>query len=464
MENEDFLRKQIADSAKNHFTNREAEKAVIGCFLNDFEYCRPEFESLTPEDLTIPVYRLIAEAIRGVLKDNLHVDLVTVSDQLPKISKDEKEISYALSTAIECASATPTSTVCQSYMQIIKHLSSRRQAIALTTELQRQLQDPTQDVNAIMDRLRVNTGNLIVSRHAWVPMQDVIMNTYTYLEQRTTGKIKSITTGIKNMDDLIGGFFAGELTVIGARPAVGKSVFGMNIAMAAARDGFHVGVCSREMSDIQYGQRILSYVSRVDGAKLRRAELEDEDWTQLSDKIGMAANMSIDFLFSVRTIEDLRAEVQKKTASGRIDMLIVDYLQLMNSSQRFEADRLRVGHISESLKSIAMDFHIPVIALAQVKRYAGGARAKMPTLEDLKDSGSIEQDADGVIFLHNPYDADDEYVDPRDRADFETYKRMGMTYLCVGVAKQRQGPTGKVCLLFDKSTMHYHAIDRNSEG
>lgn len=464
MMNEDFLQRQIEESAKNHFTNREAEKAVIGCFLNDFEYCRSEFESLMPEDLTIPVYRLIAEAIRGTVNDHLNVDLVTVSDQLPKLSKDEKEVNYALSTAIECVAATPTSAVCQSYMQIIKHLSARRKAIALTTELQRQLQDPTKDINEIMDRLRVNTGNLIVSRHEWVSMQDVIVNTYTYLEQRMTGQIKSITTGIKNMDSLIGGFFAGELTVIGARPAVGKSVFGMNIAMAAARDGFRVGVCSREMSDIQYGQRVLSYVSRVDGSKLRRAEISDEDWMQLSDAIGMAANMNVDFLFSVRTIEDLRAEVQKKTASGQLDMLIVDYLQLMNSSQKFEADRLRVGHISESLKSIAMDFHIPVIALAQVKRYAGGARAKMPTLEDLKDSGSIEQDADGVIFLHNPYDEEDEYVDPRDKADFESYKRMGLTYLCVGVAKQRQGPTGKVCLLFDKSTMHYHAIDRNNEG
>lgn len=463
MTNDEFLQRQITDSAKDHFTNREAEKVVIGCFLSNFNYCQTEFENLRPDDLTIPVYKLIAKAIRGALKDGMSVDLVTVSDQLPKLSKDEKEISYALNTAIDCVSATPTAAVCQNYMQIIKHLSARRRAIQLTTELQKQLQDPTQDINEIMDKLRLNTGNLIVSRHEWVSMEEVVTNTYGYIEKRTTGEIKSITTGIKNIDSLIGGFFAGELTVIGARPAVGKSVFGMNIAMAAAKDGFRVGVCSREMSDIQYGQRVLSYVTRVDGSKIRRAELNDEDWIQLSAGLGEAANMPIDFLFSVRTIEDLRAEVQKKTASGQLDMLIVDYLQLMTSSQKFEADRLRVGHISELLKSIAMDFKIPVIALAQVKRYAGGARAKMPTLEDLKDSGSIEQDADGVIFLHNPYDADDEYVDPRDKDDFEMYKKSGFTYLCIGVAKQRQGPTGKVCLLFDKSTMHYHAIDRGSE-
>ena len=464
MTNEAFLQKQIEASAQDHFTNREAEKAVIGCFLNDFEYCRTEFESLRPDDLTIPVYRMIFQAIRGALSENLNVDLITVSDQFPKISKDEKEIDYALNTAIECLAATPSSSICSDYMQIIKHLSARRQAISLVADLQQQLQDPTQDVNAVMDKLRINTGNLIVSKHNWVPMEEVIAETYDYLEKRTTGKVKSITSGIKSIDSLIGGFFDGEMTVIGARPGVGKSVFGMNVAMAAARDGFRVGVCSREMSAIQYGQRVLSHVSMVDGAKLRRAEIDDSDWGMLAESLGMAAQMPIDFLFSVRTIEDLRAEVQKKTASGQLDMLIVDYLQLMNSAQKFEADRLRVGHISESLKSISMDFNIPVIALAQVKRYAGGARAKMPTLEDLKDSGSIEQDADGVIFLHNPYDADDEYVDPRDRDDFESYKKAGYTYICIGVAKQRQGPTGKACVLFDKRTMHYHNIDRSNGG
>lgn len=135
----------------------------------------------------------------------------------------------------------------------------------------------------------------------------------------------------------------------------------------------------------------------------------------------------------------------------------------MSTAQKFKEDRLRVGYISKALKDIAVDFNIPVIALAQVKRYAGGARAKMPTLEDLKDSGSIEQDADGVIFLHNPYDEEDEYVDPRDKPYFRNYAEKGFTYLCLGIAKQRQGSTGKVCVLFDKRTMHYYAIERDRE-
>jgi len=292
-------------------------------------------------------------------------------------------------------------------------------------------------------------------------MSDVMLNTYANLEQRVNGEITSITTGIKNIDNLIGGFFGGEMTVIGARPAVGKSVFGMNVAMAAAADGFKVGVVSREMSDIQYGQRILSYETRLDGMKIRKADIKEDEWQLITEGMTMASALPIEFLFTVRTVEDLRAEVQRKVNRGELDMLIVDYLQLMSSSQRFKEDRLRVGYISQSLKSIALDFNIPVVALAQVKRYAGGARATMPTLEDLKDSGSIEQDADGVIFLHNPYDEDDNYIDPRDRDMFQTYKANGYTYLCIGVAKQRQGTTGVACVLFDKRTMRYLAIDRS---
>jgi replicative DNA helicase len=132
----------------------------------------------------------------------------------------------------------------------------------------------------------------------------------------------------------------------------------------------------------------------------------------------------------------------------------------METAQRFREDRLRVGRISKELKNIAVDFNIPVVALAQVRRFAGGARAKMPTLEDLKDSGSIEQDADNVIFLHNPFDAEDDFVDPRDKAHFDTFAERGYTYQCLGVAKQRQGVTGVCCVLHDKGRMRYLTIDR----
>lgn len=360
---------------------------------------------------------------------------------------------------IECVQET-SPWYAESYCRILKSLATRRRAIATLSQITERLKDPANDINGLLEELRVSTGNLTLGKYDWVSIKDVMLSTYAHVEKRTKGEITSITTGVGNLDNIVGGFFGGELTVIGARPAVGKSVFGMNVALAAAKQGFKVGICSREMTDIQYGQRVLSYASQVDGQKIRKAKLDAEDWTKMAGGLANVVNLPVEFVFDVRTVDDLRAEVQRKINKGQIDMLIVDYLQLMETAQRFKEDRLRVGYISVALKGIARDFNIPVIALAQVKRFAGGARAKMPTLEDLKDSGSIEQDADNVIFLHNPYDQEDEFVDPRDKENFQRYAAQGYTYLCIGVAKQRQGVTGKCCVLFDKKKMRYLAIDR----
>lgn len=460
-EQNDYVSIELQKSAATGFASDEAERSLLGCFISRFRDCSGYFSELVEDDFYYDNHRIIYRAIKQVRVEELNVDLVTIDQMLEKIAPS-KANQYA-GDVIGCVRSIASIWNVSSYLTVVKSLSTRRKAIAMLTQVQQQLSDPTQDINGLMDKLRTEAGDINVGKHSWVSMADVMLATFDHLERRVKGAEISITTGIKNVDSVIGGFFGGELTVIGARPAVGKSVFGMNVALAAAEKGFKVGICSREMTDIQFGQRILSYESYVDGMKIRKADITDEDWGLLAEGVGQAARLSIDFLFSVRTVEDLRIEVQKKVNKGAIDILIVDYLQLMSTAQRFKEDRLRVGHISKALKDIAVDFNIPVIALAQVKRYAGGARAKMPTLEDLKDSGSIEQDADGVIFLHNPYDEEDEYVDPRDRPYFKTYAENGFTYLCLGIAKQRQGSTGKVCVLFDKHTMHYYAIDRNRE-
>lgn len=458
----DFEQTSIAAAAANGFYSEEAERSILGNIVFKYDNYGYFLSELAEDDFYTQEHKTILRAIKRTKAEGLEIDLVTVGGMLDKI--DPVNAGAISSELIACAQSYSQAYHAESYMKIVKELSVRRNAIRLVDEIQMQLKDPAQAINGIMDKLRTRAGDMLIGKHTWVSMQDVMIATYEYLERRTKGDIVSITTGIPNVDSVIGGFFGGELTIIGARPAVGKSVFGMNVAMAAARQGFHVAICSREMTDIQYGQRIISYEGMIDGMKLRKAAISAEDWGTIAEAAMLAARKPIDFLFTVRTVEDLRAEVQRKIARGKLDMLVVDYLQLMSADQRFKEDRLRVGYISRALKEIAVDYNIPVIALAQVKRYAGGARAKMPTLEDLKDSGSLEQDADGVIFLHNPYDADDEYVDPRDKPYFNGYAEMGYTYLCLGIAKQRQGSTGKVCVLFDKKTMRYIAIDRNREA
>lgn len=457
----DFEQARIVAASQNGFYSEEAERSILGNIVFKYDEHGHYASEIAEEDLFNPMHKVIFRAIKKAKAEGLAIDLVTVGGMLDKI--DPINAGALSSELVACAQSYSISYHAESYYKVVKELSVRRRAISLIDDIQTQLRDPQQDINGIMDKLRTNVGDMLVSKHNWVSIQDVMIATFDWLERRVKGELTSITTGIPNVDAVIGGFFGGEMTIIGARPGVGKSVFGMNVAMAAARHGYHVAICSREMTDIQYGQRILSYEGRIDGMKLRKADIKDEDWSVLAAALATAAQNPVDFLFTVRSVEDLRAEVQRKIARDKLDMLVVDYLQLMGTEQKFKEDRLRVGQISRALKEIAVDFNIPVIALAQVKRYAGGARAKMPTLEDLKDSGSLEQDADGVIFLHNPYDAEDEYVDPRDKEFFDRYAELGYTYLCLGIAKQRQGSTGKACVLFDKKTMRYLAIDRNRE-
>jgi len=458
MASTEYVQRQIDAAAKTNFASDEAEKSILGCIISNYERCSDIAAQLVEDDFNFEVHRLIFKAILRAKEEQLKVDMVTVDEMLQKLTPNANA---ATNVMIDCTRMYISAYNADSYLQIIKELSARRRAIRLVGDIQKQLLDPAQAVNAVMDKLRTEAGDLCVGKHSWVTMREIMLNTYDYIEKRVKGSIHSITTGIPSVDTIIGGFFGGELTIIGARPAVGKSAFGMNVAISAAMHGYKVGILSREMTDIQFGQRILSYTSYMDGMKIRRADIQDEDWATLAEGMSLADRLPIEFLFTCRTVEDLRAEAQRKAAKGELDMLVVDYLQLMSTQQKFKEDRLRVGHISKGLKDIAVDLNIPVIALAQVKRYAGGGRAKMPTLEDLKDSGNLEQDADGVIFLHNPYDAEDEYVDPRDKEYFPSYAGSGFTYLCIGIAKQRQGTTGKACVLFNKKNMHYYAIDRD---
>lgn len=453
----DSEQRLLLEAAQTGYASEPAERALIGSLVLSYDKCAHLLGELVEDDFYYTNYKVIFRAIKCAIADGLTVDLVTISQEVQKVDPENGLV--VADKLIECVQ-NAEAWAAKSHCRIIKELSARRKAIELVGQVGQKLRDPSMDINGIVDELIGSTTDLLVGGHNWMAMDTVLLNTWEYLDKRYNGEIKSITTGITNLDHVIGGFFGGELTVIGARPAVGKSVFGMNVALAAAKQGYKVGIVSREMTDIQYGQRVLSATGFVDGARIRTATLSDDDWQRIAEGMEIAAKLPISVLFTVRTVEDLRAEAQRKRNRGELDLLIVDYLQLMETAQKYKEDRLRVGHISKALKDIATDLKIPVIALAQVKRFAGGARAKMPTLEDLKDSGSIEQDADNVIFLHNPFDASDEFVDPRDRDYFQGYIDRGMTYLCIGIAKQRQGVTGICCVLFDKAHMRYIGIDR----
>lgn len=400
--------------------------------------------SLSPTDFE--AYGDVWKVIQNLILRGKNVDFATISAEFPDTTK-----------LLDCVRSEGTAAMVDDYASIVRESSQKRALIKLLHDTERRINENTDNLYTITDSVRDALAGLEDAPTGWTEVDDVMIKTFEYLEARAEGKIKSVTTGVAKLDEFLGGFFPGELTVIGARPAVGKSAFAMNIAHAAAIQGFSVGILSREMTGVQYGTRLISRVSDVSGTALRKARFSEDEWADVSDAMSEIAKLNISFLFNVKTVEDLRRNVQQRHEKGMLDLLIVDYLQLMDTSSDYKADYLRVAKISKALKDIAVDYNMPVIALAQVNRNTDG---KMPDLKDLKDSGSIEQDADGVIFLHKPESDKDDSIPARDKGIWINYfNNPELEYIIVKVAKQRQGMTGNTSLEFDKSHMSYRPIE-----
>ena len=455
----EFVTKEIQKSGDTQFTSVGAEETLIRRMLTSQSVAEDVATALTGKDFSNKDYGRLFNAIQDVIQQDRHVDVITVEDSVarlfPKSIKRLRDLLVVLTKYRE--PTVDDSHGVEDYVAIIKSLSMRRNAANTLNELVKQIYNPEKDISETLVSIREAVDESGVDNGGSVNLQDVLFRTFDYVERLQKGEIQSIQSGLVSLDRMIGGFYGGELTVIAARPSVGKSAFAQFIALSAARKGKKIGFVSCEMVDIGFGQRIFSNIAKVDGMAIRKGELSAEDWEKISDVFTLLRDSVIDFKFDYTYIEDIAQWATKQARRGEMDMLIVDYLQLVDVRKRFDAEHLRVGYISRTLKKLATQLNIPVIALAQVNRETDGS---MPTLKNLKDSGSIEQDCDGVIFLHRPKDENDPYVEPRDKPYFAGYAEKGFTYICIGVAKQRQGAIGKVSVLFRPQFTEFTAISR----
>ena len=435
------------------YHNIRAERAIIAS-MSKKGIAEKHISRLTPEDFYDPNHASIFNAMQRVFAEKKGINFVLLAEMLTKLyGNDDLMETFFEITRVSLGAEF----LINEHIEIVRAAAKRRKIRTALDRLCKQLDDSDTEVDAVVADVQGKLRHFNEVKSETMDLQNVLFSAFTELDERAKGKNKGMPSGLKSLDAKTAGFHKGEMTIIGARPAVGKSALAGQIALSAADRGNKVCICSREMTDVQYGIRILAKGTSVSNMRMRTGELTENDWEQLTDSMLLYGNHDIRFMFSTKYIEDLRAEVEGMKDRDGLDMLIVDYVQLLQTKQRFDKDYQRIGFISKALKDMSTELNIAVIALAQVGRSTEG---DMPSLSELRGSGDLEQDADNVLFIHRPEDADDRWVKPSERGVFGAIQSMKCQYIVLNIAKQRQGETGPVTCMFNPRAMSFEPIGK----
>ena len=415
----------------------EAEQAVIGSMLMDRDAMESALEILQPDDFYGRQYGTLFQAIRELNTENKPVDLVTLQERLKENNVPEELA--GMDFIREVLGSVPTSANVKYYAKIVKEKSLMRRLIRTTEEITAQCYQGTDNVEALMDSTEKKIFNLMQSRGGgdFTPIRQVVINALERIEaaSKQNGSITGVSTGFIDLDYQTSGMQPSDLILVAARPSMGKTAFVLNMAQHMAfRDNITTAIFSLEMSKEQLVNRLFSLESKVDAQVLRNGRLEDSDWERLieSAEIIGNSNLIIDDTPSI-SIAELRSKCRKYKMEMNLGVIIIDYLQLMSGSTGGKSSTSRqqeISDISRSLKAVARELNVPVIALSQLSRAVEQRDDKRPMLSDLRESGAIEQDADVVMFIYR----DDYYNKESEKKNIAE----------IIVAKQRNGPVGTV--------------------
>jgi len=435
--------------------NLEAERACVGSMLLEREAIETAIEILTSEDFYSNQNRIIFDAILYLYNQSTPVDIVTINDYLKASGELEKAggILYVSSLLEE----VPTSANIEYYARIVENKSLLRKLIKAASNIISMSHDTDRDVYEIVDeaeRLVFDVAERRVVK-GYFQMNEVIKDSINAIEKLYHRKdlYTGIPSGFKKFDDLTSGFQRSEFIIIAARPSVGKTALALNIAQnIGIRQKKNVAIFSLEMSKEALVQRMLCCEARIDSQRLRKGFLGTEDWAPLTTAAGKLADANI-FIDETPAISEmqLRAKARRIKSRHGLDIIMIDYLQLMEASKRRNEGRTQeITEISRSLKALARELSIPVIALSQLSRAVESrGRDKRPILSDLRESGAIEQDADVVAFLYR-----DELYNPN-----TSDKNIAE----VIIQKQRNGPTGIVKLFFKKEYTMFENLETRED-
>lgn len=434
----------------------DAEMSLLGAMLQDRKALDAAF-NITKPDFYQPVHQEVYDAILAVRGKGTPVDLVTVDEEL-----EARQTLAGIGGSpylVQLIQHAPTTANARAYAEIVKGHSQRRKALQLVSSASERITGGLDSLDEIALDVVNGFRAMQESRGAWVEMPDVLIRTNDLIERRMKGEEKRLRIGLKSVDKLFFGLADGEFTVIGARPAVGKSAFAMNLAKQATLDGFKAGFISLEMSPEQYGMRVLAAMSGIELSKIRDGQIADE-YDKYVEALKMASGIDVKYAFDLRNIEDICATAQRMVDKTGMNLLVIDYLQLVRSSKNFRSDYERVTYVSQTMKNLALRLNIPVVALAQLSRAPQGRSDKRPVLSDLRDSGAIEQDADNVIMMHRFEDESENGLTPEDIGVMQSLEGEGGQLIQLRVLKQRQGETFATNVAFFPAKMRYASIDR----
>ncbi len=417
----------------------EAEQAVLGSMLTDKDAVISAIEVLKEDDFYRTDNKSIYEAIMNLYNRAEPIDIITVKAELESLGKFEQV--GGLEYLASLPDKVPTTANAMKYIKIVEEKSTLRNLIKTANEIIELGYDPTEDVSDIMEGAEKKIFNIMQNndKKSYSPIKDILVDSFTQLEELYNRKqhITGVPSGFTELDYKTAGFHGSDLVLIAARPAMGKSAFALNIATnAAVRGNVPVVIFSLEMSKEQMVNRILCSEAMVDSNKVRTGKLEEDDWTKLAGSIGPLsdAEIYIDDTPGISVME-IRAKCRKLKLEKNIGMVVIDYLQLVQGSNKRNGSREQeISEISRSLKILAKELNVPVIALSQLSRAVEQRPDHRPMLSDLRESGAIEQDADIVIFLYR----DDYYNKDSEKKDIAE----------VIIAKHRGGSLGTVELLW----------------
>ncbi len=430
--------------------NTEAERAVLSAMFFDREAIYEVTQILKAEDFYRQDHAVLFQTIIELTEKGQPVDLITVTNRLQQEGNVEKAGGITYLAQINGESYTASNLVY--YANIVKEKAMLRELIRVTTNLSNRGYQASEEADALLDdaeRMIMELSQDKV-RKGLTPISGVIDETIARLEYLYNKKdgLTGLTSGFVDLDKVTSGWQNSDFVIIAARPAMGKTAFCLNMAQnAAIESGRPVAVFSLEMSKEQLVQRMVSSAAELDQQKLRTGRLQEEDWATLVSAVGPLADAPIylDDTPAV-SVRDIRAKCRRLKVEKDLALVIIDYLQLMSGNGRSESRQQEVSQISRSLKALARELNVPIIALSQLSRSAEQSADKKPSLSHLRESGSLEQDADIVMFIHR-----DEYYNP----DSE---KKGIAEIII--AKHRNGATGTVELSFRKEFVKFGNLYR----